>query len=101
MRPPHEASGKEKGPELEFGAFGFYSAAGCVPTQLPVQYHRPGEASFPPSSGQVKDQRQMEEGRGDAIRRMAFPGKLKRPLARRADLKDQRYIWEGRGQKAA
>jgi hypothetical protein len=37
-------SGKEKGPEPEFGAFDFIPAATYVPTQLPVQYHRPGEA---------------------------------------------------------
>jgi hypothetical protein len=38
-------TGKEKGPEPEFRAFcNFIPAATYVPTQLPVQYHRPSEA---------------------------------------------------------
>jgi hypothetical protein len=55
------ASEKEKGPVPKNGAFEIIPVATYVPIQLPVQYHRPGEAG----------------------------------------LKDQRYIWEGRGQKAA
>ncbi len=42
---PYRGMEKEKGPEPKFGAFcEFIPAATYVPTQLPVQYHRPGEA---------------------------------------------------------